>query len=139
MAAVAESAGGRADIAAVYLYGSTARGDATTLSDVDVAVLFARGHASPAERRMAMSEVAASVSERLHPRHTRVDVRDVETLPLVIQGEVVTEGRLAVGNDEPARVRFETGVRQRYFDFLPFREASVRPALRAMRERHSNG
>jgi len=138
-AAVAGALEGRPDVAAAYVYGSVVRRQATPLSDLDIAILFSPEVPDNIERRQIASEIAASVSERLRAPGTAIDLRDAESLPLTIQGEIVTHGIRVASGDEVRRVRFEAGVRQRYLDFLPFRDASVGPALDAMRRRHSNG
>lgn len=124
-------------VAAAYLYGSAAAGRATPISDVDVAVLFTPEVADDVDRRRLAAEVASALVHEVGD--VRPDVRDAEALPLAVRGEIVTRGVLAVSIDDVRRVRFEAETRQRYFDFLPFREASVRPGLEALRARHSDG
>jgi len=119
-------------LAAAYLYGSVARGETTSLSDIDVALLFDEDLGEQARRdlivEMASELARAGVGERL-------DVRDVEDLPLVAQGRVLTEGRLVQSNNDVRRVRFETSVRMLYFDFLPFHRRDVEEGLRSLRRR----
>jgi predicted nucleotidyltransferase len=122
----------RAGVAAAYLYGSVARGETTSLSDVDIAVLFSED-LSESVRRDLMVDISsdlvrAGIGERL-------DLRDIEELPLVVQGRILTEGRLAHSNDDVRRVRFETSIRMRYFDFLPFHRRDVEEGLRSLRRR----
>jgi hypothetical protein len=62
-------------------------------------------------------------------------VRDIEELPLVVQGRILTEGRLVRSSDDVRRVRFETAVRMLYFDFLPFHARDVEEGLRSLRRR----
>lgn len=127
----------RRDVAAAYVYGSTARGRATPLSDVDVALLYAADVTDARRRRRVASRVAAALAEETGAK--RVEIRDIEDLPLAVQGEVLSGGVRACSTDDVRRVRFETDVRQRYLDFLPFRGASVAPALEALRARHLDG
>lgn len=138
LAAVAEAVRKQPAVAAAYVYGSAARGRATPISDMDVALLFMEDSADPEERRLVASEIARSLVASMG-RDTRPDVRDVEDLPLAVRGAIATEGALAASNDEVRRVRFEAETRQRYLDFLPFREATVGAGLRALRRRHSGG
>lgn len=137
LAALKRAVEGSPRLAAAYVYGSTARGHTTPLSDLDVALLFSADLTDPGERRQLASDIAVSLARDLGSRP--IDIRDAEALPLAVQGEVVTGGVRAASTDDVRRVRFEADVRQRYFDFLPFREASVGPALRVLRERHSGG
>lgn len=127
----------RPEIAAAYVYGSAATGRCTPLSDVDIALLFSADVRSATERRRIASDLASSVVRSVGP--LELDVRDAEALPLAVQGEVVRQGRRLASNDDARRVRFEAEIVQRYLDFLPFREASVQPALKALRKRYSRG
>ncbi|MGH7543458.1 MAG: type VII toxin-antitoxin system MntA family adenylyltransferase antitoxin [Gemmatimonadota bacterium] len=129
---LAEAAGPRAEVAAAYVYGSVARGEATSLSDIDIALLFSED-APESLRHDVIVQVASGLA------HTAVgkelDVRDIEELPLVVQGRILTEGRLVRSNDDVRRVRFETSTRMRYFDFLPFHVRDVEEGLRSLRRR----
>ena len=49
----------------------------------------------------------------------KTEVRIINNLPLVITGNIITEGRLIYSINENVRVDFETSVRKAYFDFLP--------------------
>lgn len=122
----------RSEVAAAYLYGSVARGDATPLSDVDVAILFVE-EVGEQRRRELLAEIAAELVR--HGVGCSLDVRDFGDLALTVQGRVLTEGVLAHANDEVRRVRFETSVRMRYFDFLPFHRRDIDEGLRSLRRR----
>ena len=129
---LAEAVGPRAEVAAAYLYGSVARGEATTLSDVDIALLFSE-HVGESLRRQVIVEIASALAHAEVGK--RLDVRDIEELPLVVQGRILTEGRLVRSSDDVRRVRFETAVRMLYFDFLPFHARDVEEGLRSLRRR----
>lgn len=135
-AALKRAAEARPGIAAAYLFGSAASGRATPISDLDVALLYG-SHVTEVERRGLGAAVASALVHELGD--VRPDVRDVEALPLAVRGVVATRGRLAASIDDVRRVRFEAETRQRYLDFLPFRQATVRPALDALRARVSDG
>jgi len=47
------------------------------------------------------------------------EVRIINALPLVITGNIITEGVLIFSRNEIIRVDFETSIRSAYFDFLP--------------------
>ncbi len=126
----------RPRIAAAYLYGSVTASRTTGLSDVDVAVLFGEDVDAGA-RRLFASEIAAELVRAVPGR--AMDVRDLDELPLVLQGRVLTEGILAGSNDPVRRVRFETDTRMRYFDFLPFHRADVAEGLKGLRRKLSGG
>lgn len=141
--AVARVVGDRAGVAAAYLFGSAASGRATPLSDVDVAVLLDDGlndgRDAGSAREGVLTEITTALARDLGHDAARIDVRDVERLPLAIQGRILTDGRLVVSGDDVRRVRFETRIRQRYFDFLPFLEADTREGLRSLREHYLDG
>ena len=48
------------------------------------------------------------------------DVRTINHMPLVVAGNVITEGILFYCIDDDARIDFEMIIRRSYFDFLPF-------------------
>ena len=47
------------------------------------------------------------------------EVRIMNDLPLIIKGQVVTEGTLIYSRDNDLLVDVETSIRKEYFDFLP--------------------
>lgn len=134
--ALRRAAEAKPGIAAVYLFGSVAAGRATPISDLDVALVFTP-QVTEIERRQLASEVASALVRDLGD--VRPDVRDADALPLAVRGEVATRGLLAASIDDVRRVRFEAETRQRYFDFLPFRAATVGPGLEALKARYSDG
>ena len=48
------------------------------------------------------------------------DVRILNSLPLAVAGQIITEGILIYCRDDEARIDYETIIRSAYFDFLPF-------------------
>lgn len=128
-------------LAAVYLYGSRARGRRTALSDVDLAILFRDG-VSEEERWEELPALGSAVARALADGGSgapEVDVHDLDALPLAVQGRVLTEGRLLLSRHEVRRVRFEETTRRRYFDFLPFLRRDTERGLRGLRERIGGG
>lgn len=115
-----------------YLYGSAARGQATPLSDIDIALL-ANVELTPEQRLRLMLDVALAIEERCGLQ--QVDVRVINDAPLLLQGQVVTEGILLYSRDEAARVRFEVDTRMRYFDYLPVYERYVAEFLDNVRQK----
>ena len=99
-----------------YLYGSHATGTAHKFSDVDIAIFVSEDTAD--EMMRIESDIALAFDDALDHR-VATDVRAVNNSPLVLQGEIVTEGILIYSCDEAARVAFETRVRMAYFDFQP--------------------
>jgi predicted nucleotidyltransferase len=100
-----------------YLFGSAATQSMTPLSDVDIALVVADEEIVRHGRLQLELALANEISERCELNE--VDVRVVNTAPLIFRGQVVTEGILLFARDEGARVEFETRTRSEYFDFLP--------------------
>lgn len=114
-----------------YLYGSHATGTAHMFSDVDIALFLSEDVVDEIVR--LESDIALAFDDALGHR-VATDVRAINDSPLVLQGEIVTEGILLYSCDEAARVAFETRVRMTYFDFQPvikaYHAAYIAGALR---------
>lgn len=102
------------DVAAVYLFGSVARGDARPDSDIDVGVLFRT--APPATLAGQPFDMAGALEQQLG---APVDVVVLNTAPPDLRIRVLRHGLLAVEHDRSARVRFEVATRNEYFDLEP--------------------
>jgi len=103
-------------VSLAYLFGSTASGRATPLSDIDIAIVTNRD-VSPRERLQLELTLEIELSELCDGEF---DVRIINDAPLAVRGTVVQTGRLLYVRNDADRVEFETNVRSRYFDFLPF-------------------
>lgn len=125
--AVSAVAGELPRVAAVYVYGSRAAGNALPLSDLDLAVVLRRG--GPRDDPLLAERMAARVAIELGAS-VEIDAHLAEDLPLPVRGRVVVEGVLLYETDARRRVEFETGTRRLYFDFLPLLERDAREALR---------
>jgi predicted nucleotidyltransferase len=126
----------RFPVVCAYVYGSVARGDAWAGSDLDLAVLFAGD--VPLEEYQRYEVAIGLATDRLRPG-VDSDVRALNTLPLVMQGRVVTEGILVYRGDDAARVAFEVETRMRYFDFVPVYRRYQEASLARMRESAVDG
>jgi predicted nucleotidyltransferase len=112
----------RSDLAAVYLFGSVARGTAGPTSDVDVGVLYRATPASTLEAQPFGDEAALS---QLLGRNVQVVAMNAAPVDLVHR--ILRDGILAVDSDKSRRIAFEVQSRNEYFDILP--------ALREYRKR----
>ena len=101
-------------IAAVYLFGSTARGTAGADSDVDVGVLFTETPAATLDAQPY--ELAADVERQLG---RPADVIALNTAPVDLRSRVLRDGRLIVERDRAARIAFEVRTRNEAFDLEP--------------------
>jgi uncharacterized protein len=117
----------RADVAAVYLFGSAARRTARADSDVDVAVLF---H-NPPPRTLHGPRLSIE-GELERTLGAPVDLVVLNDAPVDLRIRVLRGGCLLVDRDPPARIAFEVRTRNEAFDLEPlltrYRAARERPA-----------
>lgn len=85
-----------ADIEFALLFGSHARRDAATNSDLDIAVRFPT-QISDRERFRARNRIDATLQE--HAEHT-VDVSDIDTLPVTVQHAALRDGIVLCGDSD---------------------------------------
>jgi predicted nucleotidyltransferase len=103
-----------ADVVAVYLFGSAARGTDGAGSDIDVGLLYRR--APGATLTEQPFDVAADLSEALG---REVDLVVMDSAPVDLVKRILRDGDLLVERDRGARVAFEVRARNEYFDLLP--------------------
>jgi hypothetical protein len=117
----------RAPVAVVcaYLFGSAARGEERTSSDIDVAVLFEK---PPAARLDAGPLDLEGALERALSRAVQLVV--LNRAPADLVHRVLRDGRVVLDRDRAARIRFEVAKRNEYFDLEP-----IRRLYRGMRPR----
>ena len=101
------------EILFAYLYGSVARGEAGTESDIDIGI-FLREDFKPGA--FYEIELADEIERGCNLR--RVEVVVLNRKPLRFLNQVLRYGRLIFSRDEKARVAFETRVTKAYIDFL---------------------
>jgi len=99
-----------------YLYGSYATGLIHPFSDLDIGIYIEN---VPARKHLEL-ELSISLEIDSYMRgEVASEVRIINELPLVMIGEIITEGIIIYSRNEVVRVDFETAVRSAYFDFLP--------------------
>lgn len=103
-----------------YLYGSTAVGQASSFSDVDIALVVTEDTLAPIQR--LRFELALEDELAQHCDLEQADVRVINDAPLAVRGQVVTQGVLLFERTPERRIEFETTTRLEYFDFLPVLE-----------------
>ena len=109
-------AGPPAGTAAVYLFGSVARGDSTPGSDVDLAILFEQ---DPPRTLEGLHLDLGDALQAALGRPVDLVVLNHATPDLVHR--VLRDGILVCERNPSARVRFEVRLRNEYFDMEPVR------------------
>ena len=102
------------EIRLAYLFGSEARDEARTTSDVDVAVL--------ADRRLSLHRYGQICDALAAALGRRVDLIDLAAAPPLLLRKVIGGGRVLVCQDESKRLRFETRAIARFLDTRRLRE-----------------
>ena len=101
-------------LAAVYLFGSVARGTANERSDVDIGVLFQQ---DPESVLGSSGMRLEGELERLLGR--RCQVVTMNTAPVDLAIRVLRAEVLLLDRDRSARIRFEVRTRNEFFDLEP--------------------
>ncbi|RLV60016.1 nucleotidyltransferase domain-containing protein [Parashewanella curva] len=104
---IIKKASQQADIAALWLYGSRAKGNATIKSDYDLAVIFSKYEHNPLERRLRPETLALQWSDQLGLNTDQLSILDLEVAPIPLAMEVISTGKLLV-NKDPAKEMFLT-------------------------------
>ena len=99
-----------------YLYGSFATGCVHPFSDIDIAI-FTEGILP--EKRLEIELMLSLKFDNILDCNAKSEVRILNDLPLVLKGQIISDGLLIYSDNEVERVDFETRIRSTYFDFLP--------------------
>lgn len=102
------------DVAAVYLFGSVARGTDTPASDVDVGVLLAR---EPARDLNALLLGVEGDLEKALERDVQIVV--LNSAPCDLVHRVLRDARLVLDRQPSLRIAFEVRARNEFFDLEP--------------------
>jgi len=100
------------DVTVAYLFGSTVHGEANSLSDIDIAVLF-KDSLLQEEAFDFQLELIGELTELLNTNN--VDLVVLNDSPLLLTYNVIRDG-IILKSDELERVRFETRIMSRYLD-----------------------
>ena len=103
-------------IALVFLFGSYARGKASVLSDVDIALLLTPSLPKKKYLDYRLKYISAATRAL---RDDRVDVVILNTAPPLLKHEAI-KGRVLFERSPEARVKFVVDVQRKYLDLKPF-------------------
>jgi len=119
------------EIAAVYLFGSAARGEAGAESDLDLGIVFCRRGATARDHHELLGRLAYSLSRVVG--HERLDLVVLEPQGPIFCHRVLLEGRCVYEMDRDRRVDFESETLVRAFDFRPTWELATRGKVEGLR------
>jgi predicted nucleotidyltransferase len=126
-----------AAVRVAYVFGSRARGTARKESDLDIAVLFARG-LDVAARHDAYLDVIARAEDAFGAA-VRIDVVDLQEADSAVAFRAITQGRLVLARTHEERLRTEVTVARRYEDDGPKRRLFLDAARRVAAEWAKSG
>lgn len=106
------------DIIAAYLFGSYAKNEARSSSDVDIAIYIPR-IIPPYELWDISQELAIALN-------INVDLINLLSAKTVFQYQIITTGKLLLSKDDRQRVAFESFVIRSYFDFNIARQRLIK-------------
>jgi len=103
------------DILFAYLYGSFVTDPDLLGSDIDVGVYLKHWDLNAYVKKE--EQLTALLVSRLH--NDRIDLRIINTLPLLLKYSILRDGILVFSRDERERVDFETTSMIRFFELKP--------------------
>lgn len=122
---------GQESVRVAYLFGSLAKGRAGHLSDVDIAVLLDE-HLDKQESFDLRLRLINGMSSIL--KTDRLDVVVMNNAPLLLNYNIIKEGRVLNSKDELERVTFETHILSRYLDRRYYDERHIKMGIKRMTE-----
>lgn len=99
-----------------YLYGSSTSQSIPVGSDIDVAVYLKPSDVKSYVRKE--EKLISALVAKL--RNDKIDLRILNTLPFLLQYNIVKDGILLFVRDELERVDFEIKVMNRFFELKPY-------------------
>jgi predicted nucleotidyltransferase len=122
IARLLEQAAHDADVLAVVMYGSAARGEVCATSDVDICLLLTPERRTAAQMSAKRLQYLAEVD---------LDVQVFQQLPLYIRQRVLKDGRVLFVRDEDRLYDLAFRTVQAFEDFRPRYQAYLSEMLRA--------
>lgn len=109
-----EIAGQHDDLAALWLYGSRARGDHHPASDYDLAVAFTTWLEDPLERRLRPELLAMEWQRALGLEEGRLSIVDMAICPIPLGWSILSEGRRLLDRHPQLRMTQESRIMSRW-------------------------
>lgn len=97
-------------IAVLWLYGSRAKGTATTESDYDLAVAFRNFEEDALERRLRPELLAQDWQDALALTNDQLSIVDINLAPLPLAHAVIRTGQVLQANDRLRLIREENRI-----------------------------
>ena len=97
-----------------------ARGQPLRDSDIDIAVLFSEAPDDAYERMILELAIQAALEDACGLR--KIDLRSINTAPILVLGPIVQEGYLLYNRDKKTRVDFEVLTRKNTLIIYPRRK-----------------
>lgn len=117
-------------IVVAYLFGSYARGEASALSDIDIAILL-QPSLDAAARFTLRLRVTEDIKAML--RDQAIDVMVLNDVPLALSYRVIRDGVVLYCRDEQMRIEWTASTVSRYLDFKPFIDRHEKAVLDRVR------
>lgn len=115
----------QSDIAALWIYGSRARGDYRADSDYDLAVGFTDWFEDPLERRLRPELLAEQWREALELPAEALSVVDIAIAPIPLGIAILSDGRLLVDKNPQIRLSLESRILSRWeLDYQYYQQRS---------------
>jgi predicted nucleotidyltransferase len=122
----------RAEVSALYLFGSTAKGKSMRESDIDIAVLLDKPELKKKDiERFRKKYYGASPHFSLHP----VDIVILNSSPTFLKYQVIKTGKVLFDRNRKLRVNFTERTINDYLDFKPNLDIHLKAVARRFREK----
>lgn len=115
-----------------YIFGSVAKGRSGPLSDIDIAVLL-KESLTPRERYEKRILLINEISSAL--RTDDVNLVIMNGSPLLLNYNIIRDGKLLESKNESRRVLYETSIMSRYLDRKFYEDMHVREGMKRIAER----
>ena len=101
------------DIVLAYLFGSSAREEMASLSDIDIGILFNSRIDSLRKHNLKLKLIGKIASAC---KVDKIDIVDMEKGSILLKYNIIKHGKILKSADEDRRVRLETSIISRYLD-----------------------